>query len=101
PRLRGEGGTVAVRVPDHPVARALALAVGGAITATSANLSGSPSAVSGSEAAAALDGRVDATLDAGPAPGGPPSTIVRLTNEGPRLLRPGAIAWERVLEFLP
>jgi L-threonylcarbamoyladenylate synthase len=90
-----------VRVPDHPVARALALAFGGAITATSANLSGSPSAVSGREAAAALDGRVDATLDAGPAPGGPPSTIVRLTGEGPRLLRAGAIAWERVLEFLP
>jgi L-threonylcarbamoyladenylate synthase len=100
-RLRGEDGTVAVRVPDHAVARALALEFGGAITATSANLSGSPPAVDGREAAAALDGRVDATVDAGSSPGGPPSTIVRLTSDGPRLLRAGAIAWERVLEFLP
>jgi L-threonylcarbamoyladenylate synthase len=100
-RLRGDDGTVAVRVPDHPVARALALAFDAAITATSANLSGSPAAGSGRDAAAALDGRVDAVLDAGPAPGGPPSTIVRLTDRGPQLLRRGAIAWERVLEFLP
>lgn len=101
PRLRGEDGTVAVRVPDHAVARALALAFGGAITATSANLSGSPSAANGRDAASALEGRVDATLDAGPSPGGPPSTIVRLADDGPRLLRAGAIAWDRVLEFLP
>ncbi|MEO7271418.1 MAG: L-threonylcarbamoyladenylate synthase, partial [Vicinamibacterales bacterium] len=47
PALRGPGGTVAIRVPDHAVARALAQALGFPITATSANLSGQPAATSG------------------------------------------------------
>src|SRR3982751_1239662 len=47
PALRGPGGTVAIRVPDHAVARALALALGFPITATSANLSGEPPATAG------------------------------------------------------
>jgi L-threonylcarbamoyladenylate synthase len=98
--LRGAGDTIAVRVPDHAVARGLALALGFPITATSANLSGEPAAASPPEISAALAARLDAVIDAGPAPGGPPSTIVALPPEGPRLIRAGAIAWERVLTFL-
>jgi L-threonylcarbamoyladenylate synthase len=99
-KVLGPGATVAVRVPAHAVACALALAFGCAITATSANLSGTPAAFTAAAVAAALDGRIDAVVDGGPAPGGAPSTIVRLAHDGPRLLRAGAIAWERVLKFV-
>jgi L-threonylcarbamoyladenylate synthase len=99
-RLLGHGATVAVRVPAHAVARALPLAFGCAITATSANVSGRAPASTAAAAAAALAGRIDLIIDGGPAPGGSPSTIVQLTHDGPRLLRAGAIAWERVLTFV-
>ena len=89
-----------MRVPDHAVARALALAFGFPITATSANLSGQAAAASADAIDPTLASRLDAVIDAGAAPGGPPSTIVELTPEGPRLVRAGAIAWDRVLKFL-
>jgi L-threonylcarbamoyladenylate synthase len=100
PWVSSDLGTVGVRVPGHAVARALAGAFGGCITATSANRSGRPAAVTADEAAAALDGRIDALLDAGPAPGGAPSTIVEVTSGTLTLRRPGAIAWDRVLKSL-
>ena len=96
----GPDATVALRVPAHAAARALALAFGCAITATSANQSGTAPASTAEAAAAALAGRIDGVLDAGAAPGGAPSTIVQLTPDGPRLVRAGAIAWERVLKFI-
>jgi L-threonylcarbamoyladenylate synthase len=99
PRLLGADSTVAIRVPAHPVARALALALGCPITATSANKSGAPPASSAAEAATMAD-LLDAIVDAGRVAGGAPSTIVQLTPEGPRLLRAGAIDWERVLTFV-
>jgi L-threonylcarbamoyladenylate synthase len=98
--LTGELGTVGVRVPGHAVARALAATFGSPITATSANLSGRPAASTADEAAAALEGRIDAVLDAGPSPGGAPSTIVELAGGRPVLRRAGAISWDRVLEAL-
>jgi L-threonylcarbamoyladenylate synthase len=93
-------GTVAVRVPDHPIARGLAASFGACITATSANLSGAPPTASAAEVAASLGTRIDLLLDGGDAPGGPPSTMVALGRGGPRLVRAGAIAWERVLKSL-
>jgi L-threonylcarbamoyladenylate synthase len=98
--VSGDLGTVGVRVPAHAVARALADAFGWCITATSANLSGRPAAMTADEAAAALGDRIDALVDAGPAPGGPPSTIVEFSEGRPVLRRSGAIAWDRVLESL-
>jgi L-threonylcarbamoyladenylate synthase len=98
--LLGPGATLAIRVPAHAVARALPLALGCAVTATSANISGAPPAQSAADVIAALGDRIDAIVDAGPAPGGPPSTIVQLRDDGPRLIRAGAVAWERVLEFV-
>lgn len=97
--LAGDG-TVAIRVPDHALARALAVASGFAITATSANLSGVPPAVTADEVAAALQDRIDLLLDAGPSPGGPPSTIVDLRSGSPVLVRVGAVEWDRVLKSL-
>jgi L-threonylcarbamoyladenylate synthase len=93
-------GTVGVRVPAHAVARALAAGFGGCVTATSANLSGRAAATTADETAAAVGGRIDAVLDAGPAPGGAPSTIVEVTDVGPVLRRAGAVAWDRVLKSL-
>ena len=98
--LTGDLRTVGVRVPAHPVARAIAVAFGWCITATSANLSGRPPAMTADEVAAALAERIDAVVDAGPAPGGPPSTIVEVAEGRPVLRRPGAIEWDRVLESL-
>jgi L-threonylcarbamoyladenylate synthase len=99
-RLSGDLDTVGVRVPAHAVARALAGAFGSCITATSANVSGGPPAMTADEVAAALREKIDAVLDGGPAPGGPPSTIVEFAENRPVLRRSGAVAWDRVLESL-
>ena len=98
--LTGDLQTVGVRVPAHPVAQALAGAFASCITATSANVSGRPPALTPDEVATAFGSRIGAIVDAGPAPGGPPSTIVEVVNERPVLRRSGAIAWDRVLESL-
>jgi L-threonylcarbamoyladenylate synthase len=99
-KLAGPGATVAVRVPAHDVARALANGLGFCITATSANRSGQPPAVTAHDVRAALIEGIDLLLDAGPTSGGAPSTIVEMAADGPRLVRAGAIAWDRVLESL-
>jgi L-threonylcarbamoyladenylate synthase len=83
--------TVAVRVPDHAVARALIRAAGGAVAATSANLSGQPPALTADEVLAALGGRVAAVLDDGPSPGGVASTVVDCTVDPPLIRRAGPL----------
>ena len=93
-------GRVGVRVPDHLVARALAERAGHAITSTSANMSGMPPASTADQVLAAFGEDIDALLDAGPTPGGLPSTVVDATGTDPVLVRAGAIPWARVLEFL-
>ena len=93
------GATVGIRVPDDEVARGLARAAGYCITATSANRSGEPAAVTG-EAVASMLPHVDAVIDAGRVRGGAPSTIVAIENDRPRLLRDGAVAWDRVIRSL-
>ncbi|HXW06284.1 MAG TPA: L-threonylcarbamoyladenylate synthase [Vicinamibacterales bacterium] len=100
PAVLAGGRTVAVRVPAHRVARALAASLGFCVTATSANRSGQPPVAHPAELDADLCARADLILDAGATPGIAPSTIVELTQAGPRLVRPGAIAWDRVLESL-
>ncbi len=93
-------GTVGVRVSSHPIARALAaVSPAGVITATSANVSGTPPLSSADAVAAALR-HVDLILDGGDAPGGPASTIVDVSEAEPRLIREGPIAFARVLESL-
>ena len=84
--------TVAVRVPDHAVARALIRAAGGAVAATSANVSGQPPALTADEVLAALGGRVAAVLDDGPSPGGVASTVVDCTVDPPLIRRAGPLS---------
>jgi L-threonylcarbamoyladenylate synthase len=91
---------IGIRVPGHVVARALALASGGVLTATSANPSGRPPSNDPEEVALLATDGLDALLDAGYSRGGPPSTIVDVSGEWPVLLREGAVPWDRVLEFL-
>lgn len=90
------GDTVAVRIPDHALARALIRAAGAPLATTSANLSGQPSPVTAADVAAQLSGRVALILDGGPCPGGVPSTIVDLAGVTPRLLRAGPITLEQI-----
>lgn len=88
--------SLALRAPSHPVARALIEAAGVPLAAPSANRSGQVSPTRAEHVAADLDGRVDWILDAGPTPLGLESTIVACLGGTPRLLRPGAIARERI-----
>ena len=91
--------TVAIRVPAHPVAKALLRAFGGAVVAPSANLSGHVSPTTAAHVAGDLTGRIDLIVDGGPVTVGVESTIVACFEET-LLLRPGGLpreAIERVL----
>ncbi len=90
--------TVAVRVPSHPVARELLKIAGIPVAAPSANLSGRPSPTRGSHVIKDLDGRVEMILDAGPTGVGVESTVLDLTGEVPRILRPGGVTREMLEE---
>jgi len=87
--------TVAIRVPRHPVARALLEAAGVPVAAPSANVSGRISPTRAAHVAEDLGGRVDMILDGGASDAGLESTIVALKPR-PTLLRPGAVAREDV-----
>jgi L-threonylcarbamoyladenylate synthase len=90
------GQTVGIRIPDHAVAIALAQGAGFAITATSANRSGAAAAASPDAVIDALPD-LDAIVDAGPAAGGAPSTIVDASAAELTLLRHGVVPWDKVL----
>ncbi len=87
--------TVGVRLPDHPVARAL-LGAAGPLAVTSANLTGQSSPVTASEVLEQLGGRIPLVLDGGVTPGGIPSTVVDCCGDSPRLLRAGPIPLEAI-----
>ena len=88
--------SVALRVPAHPLAQALLLAVGRPVAAPSANRSGRISPTSAAHVLGDLDGRIDAVLDGGPTQVGLESTIVACLDDHPRLLRPGGRSRERI-----
>jgi L-threonylcarbamoyladenylate synthase len=89
--LTGGGDSVAVRVPAHEVALQLIRALGTALAATSANLSGQPEAVSAEAVYEALGTRVGLLLDGGRCPGGVASTVVDVTVDPPLIRRRGAM----------
>ncbi|MCB0710839.1 MAG: threonylcarbamoyl-AMP synthase [Ignavibacteriae bacterium] len=91
--------TVAVRIPDHPVALAL-LQETGPLVAPSANLSGRPSPTTAQHVLDDLSGRIAAVLDGGPCRVGIESTVLDLTTDNPIILRPGVIELEEIREFL-
>ena len=95
------GPTIAVRMPDHSLALRLIAEMGGALAATSANLSGRPAPCTAAGALADLDGRVHVILDGGDCPGGIASSIVDLGADAPVILREGALDVETLREVLP
>ncbi|MBR1471748.1 MAG: threonylcarbamoyl-AMP synthase [Lachnospiraceae bacterium] len=92
--------TVAIRMPDHPVALELIRAAGGYIAAPSANASGRPSPTLAEHVAEDLDGRIEMILDGGEVGIGVESTIVDLSGEVPTILRPGYVTEEMLLRVL-
>lgn len=85
------GATVALRMPAHPVALALLRACGLPLAAPSANRSGELSPTLPEHVLAGLADRIDLLLDAGPTSGGLESTVLDVTTQPPRLLRPGLV----------
>lgn len=91
--------TIGLRQPDHDQVREL-LRVTGPLAATSANLSGQPSALTAQEVKDQLQGRIDLILDGGPVPDGQASTVLDCTGEKPIVLRKGPISLESILFVL-
>lgn len=93
-------GTVAVRMPDHPVALEV-IRETGPLAVSSANISGMPATTTAQDARDQLGDAVEVYLDGGPCEANIPSTIVDMTSPVPRVLRHGAVRSERIAELLP
>ncbi|GIW03111.1 L-threonylcarbamoyladenylate synthase [Roseiflexus sp.] len=93
--------TVAVRMPAHPVALALIAAAGVPIAAPSANRFSRPSPTTAAHVLDDLAGCIDLVLDGGPTLIGIESSVVDLTTDPPRLLRPGGVTVAALRELLP
>lgn len=100
--LETTGGlqTVAVRMPDDPIALAFIKAAGGYIAAPSANTSGKPSPTLAKHVVEDMDGKIEMILDGGAVGIGLESTIVDLTSEKPTVLRPGYVTQAMIAEVL-
>ncbi len=94
--VTGGQDTVGLRVPSHPLALELLRAFGGGIAAPSANRFGKVSPTTAQHVRDELGSDVDLVLDGGPSQVGVESTIVDLTHQPPRLLRPGGISREAI-----
>jgi L-threonylcarbamoyladenylate synthase len=98
--ITGGQETVALRVPAHPIMRQVLTSFGGGIAAPSANRFGGVSPTRAEHVRADLGEAVDLIVDAGPCPIGIESTIVDVSGDHPRLLRPGAISPEELEKVL-
>ena len=99
-RTTGGLSTVAVRCPDHALTRKIIRLAGVPLAAPSANLSGKPSTTTAQHVLDDHDGKIPLIVDGGSCRVGVESTIVDLTEERPRLLRPGGISPEALMEVL-
>jgi L-threonylcarbamoyladenylate synthase len=89
-RLHGERGTIALRVPLHPLCQALLEDVGGPLVSSSANLSGQPPCADADEIRRVFGNQLDVLLDGGPSPASLPSTVVDVSSGRVELVREGA-----------
>ena len=99
-RVTAGAPTVAVRIPDHPVPRAISRLLGGPITGTSANISGQPDPQDMDELREQIGHKVDYVVTVGPPPMGAASTIIDITGETPALIREGAIPFDAIMRLL-
>ena len=99
-RTTGGLDTVAVRCPDNDVTREIIRLAGVPVAAPSANISGKPSTTTAQHVLHDHNGRIDAVVDGGSCRVGVESTIVDLTGDRPRLLRPGGVTPEELMEAL-
>jgi L-threonylcarbamoyladenylate synthase len=89
--LTAGSNTIGLRLPDDEDVRSFVRAVGGALTATSANLAGEPPASTAEEVARAFPTGLDLIVDGGPSRADKPSTVLALDGPEPRLIREGAV----------
>ncbi len=101
PEVTAGLGTVAVRIPAHPIAFALISAAAIPVAAPSANLFSRPSPNRARHVLEDLDGRIDLVIDGGSTTVGVESTVIDLTAPTPTILRPGAVTLEMIREVLP
>jgi L-threonylcarbamoyladenylate synthase len=92
--------TVAVRMPEHPVARELIRLSAIPVAAPSANVSGKPSTTTAQHVLQDLDGKIEVVVDAGSSRVGLESTVLDMTVEPPMLLRPGGVTPEQIEEII-
>jgi len=92
--------TVAIRMPDDPVANRLIALAGVPVAAPSANTSGRPSPTTADHVWQDMNGRIDMVIDGGAVGIGVESTIVDVSGETPAVLRPGAVTMEMLREVL-
>ncbi len=90
------GDTVAIRMPDHPVAKALIEISGVPLVAPSANASGKPSPTMARHVLEDLEGKIHGIIDGGSSAVGIESTVIDMTGEPPMLLRPGGITQKMI-----
>ncbi|PYO02419.1 MAG: threonylcarbamoyl-AMP synthase [Candidatus Rokuibacteriota bacterium] len=83
--------TIGVRLSSHPVATGLVTALGGPVTAPSANVSDEAPPTTVADVLAYFGDTIALVLDGGPTAGGPPSTVLDVTVEPPRVIRAGAV----------
>jgi L-threonylcarbamoyladenylate synthase len=100
PEIVSADMTLAVRIPDLNLARAL-MRLTGPLAATSANRSGRPSPITASDVLLQLGGRIAAVLDGGPCPGGTPSTVVDCVSSPARVVRQGAVSLADLRSVVP
>lgn len=93
--------TVAVRLPEHPIARKLIALSGVPVAAPSANISGKPSPTCADHVIHDMAGRVDCIICGGDSSGGVESTVVDLTVSPPVILRPGGVTLEQLKQVIP
>ena len=92
--------TVAMRCPNHPVTLAIIREAGIPVAAPSANTSGRPSCTTAQDVLEDMDGKIEGVVDGGPCTVGVESTILDLTCEPPRLLRPGGLPLEALEQLI-
>lgn len=98
--VSGGKETVAIRVPDHPGARALLRVFNAPLAVTSANPSGRPPAATGTAAARIFKGKVEVLWDGGKCPGGVASTVLDASSDHWTLVREGAVGKNELLKYL-